>query len=68
MVAYRPMPVNEGKQEGKNTQNQNLVSLAQAERRGVESNAGRWIPSPPSVMAASAEPLGKVYRLKSQYL
>lgn len=57
-----------GNKKEKNAQNQNLVSLAQAERRGVESNAGRWIPSPPSVMAASAEPLGKVYRLKSQYL
>lgn len=62
------MPANEGKQEGKNAQNQNLVSLAQAERREVESKAGRWIPSLPSVMAASAEPLGKVYSLKSQYL
>lgn len=57
-----------GNKKEKDTQNQNLVLLAQAERRGVESNAGRWIPSPPSVMAASAEPLGKVYRLKSQYL
>lgn len=56
-----------GNKKEKDAQNQNLVLLAQAERRGVESNAGRWIPSPPSVMAASAEPLGKVYRLKSQY-
>lgn len=68
MVANRPMPTNEGKEEEENAQNQNLVSLAQAERWEVESKAGRWIPSPPSVMAASAEPLGKVYRLKSQYL
>lgn len=57
-----------GNKKEKDAQNQNLVLLAQAERRGVESNAGRWIPSLPSVMAASAEPLRKVYRLKSQYL
>lgn len=49
-----------GNKKEKNAQNQNLVSLAQPGRQGVESNAGHWIPLPPSVIAASAQPLGKV--------